>query len=546
MQKPQDIQVVSDHLADALEAFLAEPPDGVPDNILKVFTDAVVKRDKKLPPQLFYEAVEQSSIAISITDPGANILYTNKAFERVTGYSAGDVIGKNESILSYKTTPKLIYETLWGRLSQQKPWSGTLINSRKDGTRYLADLTIAPVLNASGVTTHFLGIHRDVTEVHQLEQKVFNQKKVIESVVDAAPVVFALLDSEEKVVLDNMEYKKLASDMNEMEPANYFIEAFKESMGEQFQNLLRKGQGNYKMEISFDPGGTALPRCFECSITWLTEKDGSADTFYETTRQIYMLLVANEITELKKQQEEVRMNALRALLAEEEMVQSVREALNGAVFQLQGPVNLISAVSSMLERKSDKEGENSAILTALKQALTAGHQAINTLQGCIPEAIDEPFELINLNRLVREVMTILTERMLKQGVVIEWNPAPMLPSILGKEQRLLSMIKQLIDNAIDELEECKPGEGVINIRTELNDKVINIIVEDNGSGIQDNLHRKVFEPFYTSKSWRSGKTGMGLSMVQDVVNEHSGSIKIDKKFQAGCRMIVQLPILQKR
>lgn len=544
MQKLQDFQLASDHLVDAVQAFLEKPPEGVPATVIKAFTDAIHARDLRLPPQLFYEAVEQSSIAISITDPKANILYTNRAFERVTGYTREEVLGKNESILSNKTTPKLIYETLWGRLSQKKPWSGTLVNCRKDGTRYLADLTIAPVQNPAGVTTHYLGIHRDITEVHQLEQKVLNQKNLIESVVDTAPVVVALLDSNEQVMLDNMEYKKLKADMRDREPAQLFLKAIKETLGINSNGMLTLDNANTHHEISFDPGSTRQPRYFDCSYALIKESDESADGFFEQKTQDYILLVASEITELKKQQQEVSMNALRALLAEEQTVQSVREALNGAIFQLQGPVNLIAAVSSMLQRKSESQGENSAIITALNQALNAGHQAINTLQACIPNALDEHFELINMNQLIREVMTILTGRMLKLGVIVEWQPEPMLPSILGKEQRLRSMIKQLLDNALDELEQQRPGDGTILISTAFTDRQLLITITDNGNGIPEKLQRKVFEPFYTSRNIRSGRTGMGLSMVQDVINEHSGSIKIDKKYIDGCRIQVQLPITQ--
>jgi len=545
VENTRELQVVSDHLVEALEAFLEKPPEGVSDTIIKAFSDAVEAKGKALPPQIFYEAVEQSSTAISITDSFADILYTNREFEKVTGYSCEEIIGKNESILSYKTTSKLIYETLWARLNQQKPWSGTLVNRRKDGTRYLADLTIAPVQNVAGKTTHYLGIHKDVTEVHQLEQKVLNQKNLIESVVDAAPVITVLLDSEEKIILDNMEYKKLSTDMNIKEPVKYFLAAFKESLGLRFDGLLNIGEGHEIQEVNLDRGITIQPRCFNCSITWFKEIDEHSDSFFENETKTYMLLVANEITALKKQHEEVRMNALRALLAEEESIQNVREALNGSIYQLQGPINLISAVTSMLERKSEQEGENSAIITALKQALTAGHQAINTLQACIPETIDEPFDLVNLNMLIREVMTILTERMLKLGVIVEWDPAPMLPSILGKEKKLRSMIKHLLDNSLDEFEENKSGTGTLLIKTEFSDKQLNISIADNGTGIPEKLHRKVFEPFYSRKGVISGKTGMGLSIVSDVVNEHSGSINIDKQYLNGCKILVQLPVFQK-
>jgi nitrogen fixation negative regulator NifL len=213
------IKVAAGDIASILQAFVNSPPAGVAVEVIDALKEVSKSYSSLLPPHLFFEAVEQSPVAISITDARATILYANHSFEKVTGYSCEEIIGSNESMLSNKTTPRIVYETLWARITQKKPWSGTLINRRKDGTRYLAELTITPVLNDENETTHYLGIHRDTTDLHSLEKRVGNQKKLIESMVNAAPVVTALLDDMGQVVLDNLEYKKLATDMRNREPA---------------------------------------------------------------------------------------------------------------------------------------------------------------------------------------------------------------------------------------------------------------------------------------------------------------------------------------
>ncbi len=144
-----------------------------------------------LLPEVFRQAVEHAPVAISITDLRANILYANRAFSSITGYTREEVLGKNESMLSNGTTPRLVYQALWGRLTQKKPWSGVLVNRRKDYRQYLAELTVAPVLDEHGETICYLGMHRDTSELHELEQRVNNQRLMIDAVVNSAPAAMA-------------------------------------------------------------------------------------------------------------------------------------------------------------------------------------------------------------------------------------------------------------------------------------------------------------------------------------------------------------------
>ena len=496
-----------------------------------------------LPALLFFEVVQQSAIAISITDAKANILYTNPAFKRVTGYSTDEIIGKNESILSDKVTPSLVYETMWGRLLQKKSWNGVLVNRRKDGQRYLADLTIAPVLNTEGETTHYLGMHRDVTELHRLQRGLENQKSLIESVVDSAPVIIALLDSTGKLILDNLAYKTLAADMGGKEPAAECLRILRDSMGDQFDANLNSRKGIAGQEISFYLPGKSEPRWFSCSVVPFKEKDSSADNFFTSRKQDYLLLLINEITQLKRQQEEVRLNAMKALMAEQELVQSVRETVAGAIFQLQGPLNLISAAEGMLERRSNSVNDE-PLKNVLQQALTSGHEAMDTLSAAMPREIEEAARPVDINQLLREVLSVSTGRLLERGVIVDWQPTAVLPKLVGKESQLRGMFKQLIDNALDAMDEKSLLRRELNVITSHPDSdVLQVIIEDSGPGIPEELRVKVFEPFYSTKGNGGKRAGMGLVMVQQVVNDHSGNISIETAEKGGCRIIVEFPLL---
>ncbi len=499
-----------------------------------------------LPPHLFRQAVAQAALAISITDARANILYANSAFERTTGYNRDELVGHNQSTLSYRVTPKLVYETLWAQIKRQRPWNGLLVNKRKDGNRYLADVTITPVVNEEGETTHYLGMQRDVTEVHRLERQVQNQKTLIESVVDAAQVAIVLLDDHERVVLDNQEYKKLVGDLGK-EPAVRVLAVLRAQMGKAFAKAQDKHRNIAAREVAIELSNHTT-RWFSCAISWFEEQDVGADAFYEPLRRHYLLLTIQDISELKRQQEALRINSLSALLSEQERIQGLRETLAGAVYQLEGPLNMLSAVAHMLERRlsnspiaSVKEGIGLLPASALEEAIQKSREALETLRACIPIQNNEEMQPVDLNQVLSDLLKLTTASLLGAGIVVEWIPLTQAAVIPGNPAQLSNLFKQLFSNAIEAVNEQRGGLRELRIICTPHPDYIEVLVEDSGSGIAEELRYKVFQPFFTTKGAAQQHLGLGLAMAQEVVNQHGGTIDIDTGYHHGCRVRVQLP-----
>jgi len=157
-------------------------------------------------------------IALIFIVKKANILYVNKAFSKVTGYKISEIIGQNESMLSYKSTPREVYYDLWYSISRNNIWHGELVNRHKNGEPYIAELTVAPMQDPMNNTTHYLGMHRDITESYETKKNLLTQKSLIESVISASSVAMVVLDQNNKVILDNQQYKSLVSDLDHKEP----------------------------------------------------------------------------------------------------------------------------------------------------------------------------------------------------------------------------------------------------------------------------------------------------------------------------------------
>jgi PAS domain S-box-containing protein len=123
-------------------------------------------------------AVEQVGEAIVITDLESNIVYVNPAFERVSGYSREEVIGKKPSVLRSDRHAPEYYAALWKALTSGESWSGQLINRAKSGRFFTEEVTISPIFNRSGRPINYVAVKRDVTLEIALQEQLHQSQKM--------------------------------------------------------------------------------------------------------------------------------------------------------------------------------------------------------------------------------------------------------------------------------------------------------------------------------------------------------------------------------
>ena len=108
-------------------------------------------------------AVEQSPVAILITDRQGNIEYVNPRFCQSTGYSFEEVRGRNPRLLKSGETPPEEYARLWQTITRGEEWSGELHNRRKDGELFWEFVRIIPLVSDKGEVTNFMAVKEDIT-----------------------------------------------------------------------------------------------------------------------------------------------------------------------------------------------------------------------------------------------------------------------------------------------------------------------------------------------------------------------------------------------
>jgi diguanylate cyclase (GGDEF)-like protein/PAS domain S-box-containing protein len=121
------------------------------------------------------QAIEQSPISMILTSIDSKIEYVNSAFEKISGYTASEVIGQPASMLKSGLTPKSLYKELWDSISQGHAWQGELQNKKKNGEIFWEHAHIAPIFDNAGITKHYLALKQDVTYDKQQEEKILHQ-----------------------------------------------------------------------------------------------------------------------------------------------------------------------------------------------------------------------------------------------------------------------------------------------------------------------------------------------------------------------------------
>lgn len=136
--------------------------------------------------RLLSQSVAQSTEAVLITKaenvdpPGPEIVYANRAFEDMTGYTLEEIQGQTPRILQGPATDRATLDSLRTALEAGEPWEGETINYRKDGTLYQVRWKVAPVTGTDGSIQHWTSVQRDVTEQRRQEDELRHQKDLLE------------------------------------------------------------------------------------------------------------------------------------------------------------------------------------------------------------------------------------------------------------------------------------------------------------------------------------------------------------------------------
>jgi len=125
-----------------------------------------------------FHVIQQSPVAIIITDLGGTIEFVNPKFTEYSGYSYEEAIGQNISFMKTEQTPPEVHKQLWETITAGNTWNGEFCNRKKSGEHYWEYATILPFKGQDGKITNYMAFKQDITKHKQLEDKLFQSRKL--------------------------------------------------------------------------------------------------------------------------------------------------------------------------------------------------------------------------------------------------------------------------------------------------------------------------------------------------------------------------------
>ena len=272
----------------------------------------------------------------------------------------------------------------------------------------------------------------------------------------------------------------------------------------------------------------------EMTITPVRDEHGAIANF---------IAIKQDITARKRV--EADLQQAHQQIIEQEKLRVLGQMVSGIAHDFNNALSPILGFSELLLKHPEKLVDQSLVLQRLQIINICATDAAQTVRQMRefsrPRSARDVFQSFDLNQLVRQTIDLTQQRWKDQAqatgrtIHIVTDLLPILP-IWGEESALREMLTNLIFNAVDAL----PAGGTITLGTMLDGRAVRLSVSDTGTGMTEETRRRCLEPFYTTKGTTG--TGLGLAMVQGIVQRHNGTVDVESQFGHGTTFIIRLPL----
>ena len=493
--------------------------------------------DSGLANSLYRAIVGTAVDAIVVIDGNGAIRSVNNATERLFGYAAAELTGRNVKILMpepYAGEHDTYLEN-YLRTGQKKiiGIGREVVGRRKDGSIFPMDLSVGEA--SDGGNSIFVGIIRDITDRKAAELAQRESELRLRSILDTVPDAIVVIDAQGSIQsfspaaerlfgYDNAEV--VGRNVNILMPTPY-----REAHDSYIARYLRTGErriiGIGRVVTGRRKDGETFP--MELQV---------GEFAFSGNR--YFTGFVRDLTE--RQEAERRIQDLQAELLHASRLSVMGQMASTMAHELNQP---LTAVTNYLEAGRQllatgvggPERINEMMEKAIAQAQRAG-DVIRRLRGFVSKGETER-RIQSLNQLVEEALALALVGARQRGVRASLELDHTLPPVFVDHVQIQQVVLNLVRNAIEAMEQVERRELTIGTRGVREQGMAEVIVADTGPGIAPELVDRLFQPFVTTKATGMG---LGLSICREIVEAHQGRLTMAPVSSGGTVFRVTLPI----
>ncbi len=513
--------------------------------------DITLRKKAESEISILFQVVEQTPVSVVITDLAGNIEYVNPYFTKITGYEKEEIIGENPRILKSGKHSKEFYEKLWGKITNKQVWSGEFINKRKDGTLYWEEAVITPIVDKNGDIIKYSAMKTDITERKKIEAELQKYREDLEKIVaertkqlnESLETFRALTENSLDAILRfDKDGRFLYANPNllritrlkeeDIIGKTYKDLAFSEKFVQEWDDTMEQifvHKKNKRVEMH-------VPK-FNLWIDWLIVPE-----IDENGVVVAGMASGRDISQIKKIEQELE----RMLQKEKEINELKTQFISMVSHEFRTPLTSIFSSIDLLEMFDDKwsrekKKKQFEQMRASIQRLTEMLNNVLQISRMERGKLELNFEPTDIQKFtssfMEEVNQILTPKHTFTKKIELKNKTYNLPV-----DTLRTIVLNIISNAV----KYSPDGG--NIQLEVKEKIENeleIIISDEGIGIDEKDLDKIFTEFYRAKNvMHIQGTGLGLAIVKSLVDKLNGKISVKSEVGKGTTFYITIPLGQ--